>query len=77
MLIDLCFDQINKAIEIFKSKKYDIVTNQLNKKSPKGLSCEVSNLNILRGFKKYKLKKKDKDTYLIIFIEIKKYKFIN
>ncbi len=67
------FDQINKAIEIFKSKKYDIVTNQLNKKSPKGLSCEVSRSKIFyEVLKNINLKKKDKEHIFNYFYRNKK-----
>tara|TARA_Y100000768_G_C23842035_1_gene616656 strand:+ start:181 stop:867 length:687 start_codon:yes stop_codon:yes gene_type:complete len=67
------FDQIKKAIEIFKSNKYDIVTNQLNKKSPKGLSCEVARSKIFKevlGDKK--LKKSEKEHIFNYFYQNKK-----
>ncbi len=55
-------DQITKAIAIFKSNKYDIVTNQLNKKSPKGLSCEVAKSKIFYDvLRNNSLKKSDKE----------------
>ena len=67
------FDQISKAIEIFKSKKCDIVTNQLNKKSPKGLSCEVSRSKIFyEVLKNQNLKKKDKEHIFNYFYRNKK-----
>lgn len=56
------FDQIAKAIKVFKSKKYDIVTNQLIKKSPRGLSCEVAKSKIFYNVLGNKiLKKSDKE----------------
>jgi len=48
------FSEIKKAIKIFQTKKFDIVTNQLHKKVPKGLSCEVASSEIFYDVSKNK-----------------------
>ena len=66
------FNQIKKAIEIFKKNKYDIVTNQLKKKSPKGLSCEVAKSKIFfEVLNKEKLNKSEKEHIFNFFYKKK------
>ena len=56
------FYEIKKAIKIFKSKKFDIVTNQLHKKVPKGLSCEIASSKIFYDvFNNNELTKSEKE----------------
>jgi spore coat polysaccharide biosynthesis protein SpsF len=56
------FREIKKAIKIFKSKKFDIVTNQLHKKVPKGLSCEIASSEIFYDvFNNNELTKSEKE----------------
>lgn len=66
------FNQIKKAIEIFKKNKYDIVTNQLKNKSPKGLSCEVAKSKIFfEVLNKEKLNKSEKEHIFNFFYKKK------
>jgi spore coat polysaccharide biosynthesis protein SpsF len=54
--------EIKKAVKIFQTKKFDIVTNQIHKKIPKGLSCEIASSNIFYDiFKKKKLTNPQKE----------------
>ena len=54
--------EIKKAVKIFQTKKFDIVTNQLHKKIPKGLSCEIANSKIFYDtFKNKKLTNPQKE----------------
>ena len=62
------FKEIGKMIKIFKKKKFDIVTNQLTKNCPKGLTSEIANSKIFLNAPKEKLKKKDKEHIFNFFL---------
>ena len=40
------FYEVNKMVKIFKKNEFDIITNQLSKKCPKGLACEVASAEV-------------------------------
>ena len=62
--------EIKKAIKIFQTKKFDIVTNQQSKKVPKGLSCEVACSKIFyNASKNNKLTKSQKEHIFNYFYE--------
>ena len=72
------YDEVNKMIRIFKKRNVDIVTNQLSKKYPKGLSSEIARSQIFIDLEKKLLKKNDKEHIFNFFYRRKKnYKILN
>jgi len=71
----ICADRIffdymlaNKMIKIFKSNKYDIVTNTMPKTYPKGLSCEIIKFSTFKeNYKLFKKNKGDKEHIMDYF----------
>lgn len=52
---------MDKMIKKFKEKKHDIVTNQFPRTYPKGLACEIANINIFKNLDKSRILKLDKE----------------
>ena len=52
---------MDKMIKKFKEKNYDIVTNQFPRTYPKGLACEIANIDIFKNLDKGRLLKSDKE----------------
>jgi spore coat polysaccharide biosynthesis protein SpsF (cytidylyltransferase family) len=52
---------MDKMIKKFKEKRYEIVTNQFPRTYPKGLACEISDINIFRKLNQKKLNHSDKE----------------
>ena len=65
------FDEVNKMVKIFRKKKFDIITNQLSKKCPKGLACEVAKSEVFFKNTK-KLSPSDKEHIFNFFYRNKK-----
>lgn len=71
------FDEVNKMVKIFRKNKFDIITNQLSKKCPKGLACEVAKSEVFFDIKK-KISLSDKEHIFNFFYRNKKkYKIYN
>ena len=64
--------EIKKIIKIFKKNKYDIVTNQLNKKCPKGLACEIAKTKIFLNLNDDLINKNDREHIFNFFYRNKK-----
>ena len=62
----------NNLLEDLQKNKFDIVTNQLKNKSPKGLSCEVAKSKIFfEVLNKEKLNKSEKEHIFNFFYKKK------
>jgi len=55
------FNLMQDMIKIFRSSKFDIVTNQLSNDCPKGLACEIARIKIFNNLKKSLLTKSEKE----------------
>jgi len=67
-----------KMIKIFNKDKFDIITNQLSKKCPKGLACEIAKTKIFYKIHKNILSKSEKEHIFNYFYKKKnKYKIKN
>lgn len=55
------FNLMQEMIKIFKSGKFDIVTNQLSNNCPKGLACEIAKIKIFNKLKINLLTKNEKE----------------
>ena len=65
------FHEVNKMVKIFKKNKFDIITNQLSKKCPKGLACEVARAEVFFSITK-KMSSSDKEHIFNFFYRNKK-----
>jgi len=69
---------MDKMIKKFKEKRYEIVTNQLPRTYPKGLACEIADINIFRKLNQKKLIHSDKEHIFNFFYRNnKKYSIFN
>lgn len=58
---------MDKMIKKFKKKRYEIVTNQFPRTYPKGLACEIADINIFRKLNQKKLNHSDKENIFNFF----------
>ncbi len=65
------FDEIRKIIRIYKKKKFDIITNNLNRNCPKGLTCELAQSKIFFDLDEKNLSKVEKEHIFDYFYENK------
>tara|TARA_A100001035_G_scaffold110930_1_gene87014 strand:- start:1840 stop:2520 length:681 start_codon:yes stop_codon:yes gene_type:complete len=65
------FDEIQKIIRIYKKKKFDIITNNLNRNCPKGLTCELAQSKIFFDLDEKNLSKVEKEHIFDYFYENK------
>jgi spore coat polysaccharide biosynthesis protein SpsF (cytidylyltransferase family) len=71
------FDEVNKMVKIFRKKKFDIITNQLSKKCPKGLACEIAKSEVfLKNTKKLSYSDKE-HIFNFFYRNKKKYRIYN
>lgn len=69
---------IDNAIRIFKSKKYDLVTNCQFRSFPKGQSVEIINSKIfVKNFKFIKTKRDKEHVFLYFYKNFSKFKIFN
>lgn len=69
---------MDKMIRKFKEKRYEIVTNQFPRTYPKGLACEIADINIFRKLNQKKLNYSDKEHIFNFFYRNnKKYSIFN
>ena len=66
------FDEISKALNFVKYKKYDIITNSLIKTFPKGMAVEIISQRSLDKAKKYIKTSSDKMHVTTFFYKNKK-----
>ena len=65
------FDEIQKIIRIYKKKKFDIITNNLNRNCPKGLTCELAQSKIFFDLDEKNLSEVEKEHIFDYFYENK------
>ncbi len=65
------FDEIQKIIRIYKKKKFDIITNNLDRNCPKGLTCELAQSKIFFDINEKNLSKVEKEHIFDYFYENK------
>lgn len=69
---------MNRMLNIYSRGQYDIVTNQFPRVCPKGLACEISNVEIFKKILKLKLIKSEKEHFFNYFYKnSNKYKIKN
>ncbi len=69
---------MDKMIKKFNERKHDIVTNQYQRTYPKGLACEIADINIFKKLNQNKLKYSDKEHIFNFFYRNNKnYKIFN
>ena len=69
---------MDKMIKKFREKKYDIVTNQYPRTYPKGLACEVANIDIFKNTDKKTMKRLDKEhVFNFFYRNSKNYRIYN
>ena len=72
------FDMMRSMMNFYCSNNYHIVTNQLSRSYPKGLSCEIASTNIFNNLDLNKLNKNDKEHIFNYFYRNKNnYKIFN
>ena len=72
------FDEIQKIIRIYKKKKFDIITNNLDRNCPKGLTCELAQSKIFFDINEKNLSKVEKEHIFDYFYRNQKdYKIYN
>jgi spore coat polysaccharide biosynthesis protein SpsF (cytidylyltransferase family) len=52
---------MDRMIKKFREKKYDLVTNQFPRTYPKGLACEIANIDIFKNLDEKKITRSDKE----------------
>jgi spore coat polysaccharide biosynthesis protein SpsF (cytidylyltransferase family) len=52
---------MDKMIKKFKEKKHDIVTNQFPRTYPKGLACEIADIDIFKNLDKSRILELEKE----------------
>ena len=69
---------INRAIKLYKKKKYEIVTNCMERTFPKGQSVEIINSNVfLNSYKFIKTKRNKEHIFTYFYKNRKKFKIYN
>ncbi len=69
---------IDRAIKLYKKKKYEIVTNCMERTFPKGQSVEIINSNVfLNSYKFIKTKKNKEHIFTYFYKNRKKFKIYN
>ncbi len=72
------FDEIKRIIRIYKKKKFDIITNNLKRDCPKGLTCELAQSKIFFGINEKNLSRVEKEHIFDYFYQNKqKYKIFS